>query len=136
WVRRRNRLEQFVSLQQAGVHRRWQATHEKHRPQLRPMPVDPDAAERFFDDMLRYWQRFDDDFSAARRLTIWYEDLCQDTEFHSLAMQNFLGASLLPGLQPGTIKIGRPADELISNFAELRRHFSGSKYEPLFRPDE
>jgi hypothetical protein len=65
-------------------------------------------------------------------MPVWYEDLCQHTEVVSLEVQGFLGAHVVSGLQPGTIKVGRPLAEVVSNYDQLRQYFRGSKYESLF----
>jgi LPS sulfotransferase NodH len=132
-MRRGHLLEQYVSLQQAEMHGRWQATREEDRPELRPMHIDPQFAEIFFSQVLAYWRRFEQEFSEKPRFTVWYEELCSNTETMSRQVQQFLGANTVSGLQSSTIKVGRPVDKLISNYAELQRYFRGSKFEYLFQ---
>lgn len=131
-LRRRNLLEQFVSHEQAMVHGRWQVWRDQRRPDVVQLVVDPRRLEHFATRMDACWDRFDREFAAHERMPVWYEDLCQNTEAVSLEVQRFLGAHLVSGLRPGTIKVGRPLAEVVSNYDQLRQYFGGSKYESLF----
>jgi hypothetical protein len=133
-MRRRNVLEQFVSHEQAMVHGRWQVWQDQRRPEVVTLVVDPRRLERFAAQMEACWDRFDREFSAQERMPVWYEDLCTHTEAVSTDVQQFLGASLVRGLRPATIKVGRPLTEVVSNYDQLQRYFRGSKYESLFDP--
>jgi hypothetical protein len=133
-MQRRNVLEQFVSHEQAMVHGRWQVRQAALRPELRPLAIDPGRFENFVVRMQSCRDRFENEFAAFERLRVWYEDLCQHTEATSLEVQRFLGASLVSRLQPGTVKVGRPLSEVVSNYAELKRHFRSSKFEVFFEP--
>jgi len=133
-LRRRNVLEQFVSHEQAMVHQRWQVWQAERRPEVVQVAVDPRKLEHFAARMQACWDRFANEFAAHERMTVWYEELCSETEVVSLEVQRFLGAALVSGLRPGTIKVGRPLDSVVSNYAQLRRHFAGSKFEACFEP--
>jgi hypothetical protein len=133
-MRRRNVLEQFVSHEQAMVHGRWQVWRDQRRPEVVELVVDPRRLEHFAGRMEACWDRFDREFAAHERMTVWYEDLCEHTETVSVEVQRFLGATQVSGLRPGTIKVGRPLAEVVSNYDQLRRYFRGSKYESLFVP--
>jgi len=131
-MRRRNVLAQFVSHEQAMVHGRWQVWRDQRRPEVVALVIEPRRLEHFAERMEACWERFDAEFSAHERLPVWYEDLCEHTEAVSTDVQQFLGASLVRGLRPGTIKVGRPLAEVVSNYDQLRRYLGGSKYESLF----
>jgi LPS sulfotransferase NodH len=131
-MRRRNVLEQFVSHEQAMVHGRWQVWQDQHRPKVVQLSIDPRRLEQFARRMETCWERFDDEFASLQHMTVWYEQLCEHTEAVSIEVQRFLGASVVSGLRPGTIKVGRPLSEVVSNYDQLRRYFRGSKYEECF----
>jgi hypothetical protein len=131
-IRRGNMFEQFVSLQQARIHRCWQATEKQARPVLQLLSVDPHELEQHFEMVTTSWLGFERDFAAAPRMTVWYEDLCTQTETISVQMQKFLGAEIVPSLQSSTVKVGQPVERVVSNYAQLRKHFHGTQYESMF----
>ncbi len=131
-MRRFNLLEQFVSVEQALIHQRWQLHRGDTLPPLRPMSFEPTAVEHYFRRIGAHWRWFDRVFADRPQCTVWYEDLCRDTDRVSRQTQEFLGAATIAGLQPGTIKVGRPASELITNYYALRKHFSGTPYAKFF----
>jgi hypothetical protein len=138
-MRRRNVLAQFVSHEQAMVHGRWQVWRDQRRPEVVELVIDPRRLEHFAARMEACWEQFDCEFTVHKRMPVWYEDLCEHTEAASIEIQRFLGASPIGGLRPGTIKVGRPLAEVVSNYDQLVRYFRGSKYESCFesaRPNQ
>ncbi len=131
-LRRFNWLQQYLSLQQAKVHKRWQTYRHQSRPPVQAMSFKPQDVERYFQDMQAHWQFFEQAFSNRPQCNVWYEDMCRETEAVSLRVQVFLGAATVSGLEPDTIKVGRPASELISNYDELREHFAATPYRAFF----
>ncbi len=131
-LRRFNLLEQYLSLKQALVHQRWQIYRHQSRPAAQAMSFKPQEVERYFQDMQAHWRFFEQAFSSRPQCNVWYEDLCRNTETVSRQAQEFIGAAVIAGLQPNTIKVGRPASELISNYDELREYFSGTPYRAFF----
>lgn len=135
-LRRFNLLQQYLSLQQARTHQRWQTYRHQARPPVRAMSFKPQQVERYFQDMAAYWDGFEQAFSNRPRCDVWYEELCHQTESVSRQAQTFLGAASVAGLQPETIKVGCPARELISNYDELCRYFAGTQYQAFFAGDD
>jgi hypothetical protein len=129
-------LEQYLSFQQALVHQHWQTYRHESRPSVQAMSFKPQQAEQYFQEMEAYWQFFAEAFSNRPNCTVWYEDLCRETETVSQQAQVFLGATPISGFEPDTVKVGRPASELISNYDELREYFSGTSYRAFFADED
>jgi len=135
-LRRSNLLEQYLSFQQALVHQHWQTYRHESRPMVQAMSFKPQEVERYFQDMEAYWQFFAQAFSNRPTCTVWYEDLCHETETVSRQAQAFLEATPISGLEPDTVKVGRPARELISNYDELREYFWDTSYRAFFADED
>jgi len=134
-LRRRNLLEQYVSLQEALVHKQWHAVKRREDlPALHTLRLEPAAVECFFRSAVMHWNWFERAFARRPRQTLWYEDLCAHTEVVSRQVQQFLGAEIVSGLRPETVKVGRRASELISNYDELCDYFAGSEHALHFQP--
>lgn len=131
-LRRFNLLEQYLSFQQALVHQHWQTYRHEERPPVQAMSLKPQEAEQYFQEMEAHWQFFAQAFSNEPQCTVWYEDMCRDIEAVSRQAQIFLGVTPISGYEPDTVKVGRPARELISNYDELREYFSGTPYSDFF----
>lgn len=131
-LRRFNLLEQYLSFQQALIHQRWQTYRDQSLPPVQAMSFQPHEVEEYFEETESHWQFFESAFSSQPHCTVWYEDLCRDIDSVSRQAQKFLGAAQITGLEPDTVKVGRPARELISNYDELREYFSGTPYSAFF----
>jgi hypothetical protein len=134
-IRRQNWVEQYLSLREALVHRHWQAYRNEQPPPVRAMTFQPHEMERYFHQVQAHWDWFEQTFADRPQLTVWYEEMCIHTEAISRQTQQFLGADVMEGLQPDTVKVGRPAKELIENYEELSRYFSGSPYQRFFKSE-
>ena len=135
-LRRQNVLEQYVSLQEALLHHQWHAVNRpEDLPALRTLRLEPAAVEGYFQTTAAHWNWFERTFSRRPRQAVSYEDLCARTELVSRQVQQFLGAAVIEGLRPQTVKVGRPASELVSNYGELCDYFSGTEHARHFRSD-
>ncbi len=131
-MRRFNLLHQFVSLQQALVHQSWQTYRHDVRPAMRKLEIDPLEAEHYFRRQLAHWAWFEAMFAGRLQLTVWYEELCHDRDNASRRVQKFLGATVMGGLEPETVKIGQSPRDIVSNYDQLRGYFAGTEYEKFF----
>jgi LPS sulfotransferase NodH len=99
------------------------------RPRL---VIDPDQLAIDFAEVER-WRRAAEEALAGRSLLrLDYEELCGDFNAAARRVQDFLGVAPLP-LRPAVAKLEeRSPEQAIENYAELKRHFTGSPWERFF----
>lgn len=128
---RRDWLRRAASVAVARQTHRWQQMQDKERLESLPsVEIYPDFLEWQFRcqqaSLLDTEQRF------PEAPVYWYEDLVDNWKSEITGMQRFLGVEPMD-LKPKTVKQDtRPIQEIISNYATLRRVFTGSEWEPLF----
>ena len=135
-LKRENLLEQYLSLQQALVHKKWQTYRHQKTPPVQRMELKPEDAKRYFGETQDQWAEFERAFCNRPRCYVSYEELCGQKDAASRRVQEFLGAQFMADLQSDTVKVGRPARELIGNYDELREYFAGTPYYSFFTPGE
>jgi LPS sulfotransferase NodH len=99
------------------------------RPRL---VIDPAQLAIDFAEVER-WRRAAEEALAGRpQLRLTYEELCGDFDAVTRRAQEFLGVAPLP-LRPAVAKLEeRSPVEAIENYADLKRHFTGSPWESFF----
>lgn len=133
-LKRRNILEQYLSLQLAHATNVWSSL--KSVAPAEPIRLGADDCLRHFQEVQAQEVACDAHFADHRILTVTYEDLVADRS----AVMARVAAHL--GLRPGPLeaKVVRqrtqPLSRAIANYEELREAFAGSTWERFFRtPD-
>jgi LPS sulfotransferase NodH len=130
-VWRHNVLERYLS---ALVARRLRVTYSSRGTPLRPraMRLDPAKCEADFERIHEGKEHIQRTFAGPRLFTVAYEGLVSDPRQAYGEVQEHIGVEAEPIL-PGTQKQGVwPVEELISNYAELARHFAGTRWAYCF----
>ncbi len=133
-ISRRNRIRTFVSEKLAQISGAWESypdsTHHS-----RPVPIHIEKKE-----LVLHAQRNSRYYSRIRRHLFASEQPALEIEYESLAdnqqqqrVLNFLGVDADQTLEASTHKINPgPLDQLISNYADLRKQLAGSDFEQDF----
>jgi LPS sulfotransferase NodH len=134
-IKRRNILEQFLSLRLAHATNVWSTARQPGRTPD-PMRLSPEECLRHFEKVRAQEEACDRFFAERPILTLAYEDLVTD---RASAMQS-VAAHLGVPFEPVEARIVRqrtqPLSRAIENYDELREFFAGSAWEIFFRqPD-
>lgn len=133
-LKRRNILEQYVSLRVAHETNVW-STSTPGAP-APPIRLEPEACLRHFEEV-RGQEADCDAFFAGRRIhELAYEDLLADRARAMAGVAAHLGIDLGP-LRPKIVRQRtQPLSAAIANYDELQAFFAGSAWEDFFRaPD-
>ncbi len=124
-LRRGNLLARYVSELIAHQRNRWLVRVGEKLPAIVRVAIH---RERMLEDFARTealveiaWRRF------PSALGIRYEDLVTDQGSAFEEIQAHLGLSPRT-LIPGTVKVGRPFEETVSNYSEVRAWLAGTRY--------
>ena len=129
---RRNLLETHLSRKRAALTDRWVDT--AGQPDRAPVTMQLDYEECLKDfEQTRAWEedcgRF---FDGHPTLDVHYERLADDYEAESRTIQAFLGVPIRP-VKPTTFRQAQqPLSAVITNYAELKERFRGTRWEPFF----
>lgn len=127
-------LETYLSHLVSSRIRQWHITSErerKPRPRIQIQETDLTHAFEHYDHA---WDRLQNLAGRAQsQLTVRYEHLITDRQDCWDRTVKFLGVPAVPMPEVSLKKVEvRTMSEAIVNFDELRRHFSGSKWESFF----
>jgi LPS sulfotransferase NodH len=133
-LRRRNILEQYVSLRLAHETNVWSTS--KPGPPAEPIRLAPEACRRHFEEV-RAQEEACNAFFACRRIhSITYEDLIADRAGAMAGVAAHLGVDLGPLKAKIVRQRTQPLAAVIANYDELREGFAGSPWESFFHaPD-
>jgi LPS sulfotransferase NodH len=134
-IKRRNILEQYLSLRVAHATNHW-STAKAPDHTAEPVHLGPEDCRRHFEEVRAQEAECDAFFAGHRMLDLAYEDLVAD---RTSAMQSIAG-HLRVAFEPAEARIVRqrtqPLREAIANFDELQAFFAGSTWETFFQqPD-
>jgi LPS sulfotransferase NodH len=134
-IKRRNILEQYLSLRVAHATNVW-STAKEPVGTAEPISLVPEDCLQHFEEVRAQEEACDAFFAGCRILTLAYEDLITD---RASAMKA-VGAHLALSLESANPRIVRqrtqPLSSAIANYDELREYFAGSAWESFFRqPD-
>jgi LPS sulfotransferase NodH len=134
-IKRRNILEQYLSLRLAHATNVWSSAKQPGAAH-EPMQLSPEECLRHFEKVRAQEDACDRFFEERSMLTLAYEDLVID---RASAMES-VAAHLGVRLEPVEARIVRqrtqPLSHAIENYDELREFFGGSPWEIFFRqPD-
>ena len=130
-IKRRNILEQYLSLRRAHLTDVWSSAQPDHQP-ASPLHLDVEACRRHFGEVRAFETECDAVFSRHSMLPVFYEDLAACKEAEMLRIQRFLGLDEAP--LDTRIKRQRtePIAQAISNYEELRQAFAGTEWAAFF----
>lgn len=130
-IKRDNMLATHVSRIQADQNNRWvNITGEKEKQS--PVFIDAQKCQEDFETTARWEEDADARFKDHPIMSISYENLVANTHKIMENIQDFLGLEI-QALAPQTYKQSRlTLAESISNYSELKKYFSGSRWESFF----
>lgn len=131
---RKNRLNRAISKFTAtNIYGIYNISDPAHRPQIEAFILPPDECEEDFITTEFREIEFRKAFSQHSLLEVYYEDLVDPTANAVRQVQDFLGVQPAP-LTASTIKINpEQAHDLLKNFVELKRYFTGSRWAMWFK---
>lgn len=134
-IKRRNILEQYLSLRVAHATNVWSTTKQPDRT-AEPIRLDPQECLRHFEEVRAQEAACDAFFAARRILTLSYEDLVADRSSTMQSVAAHLGLQFEPVEARLVRQRTQPLSCAIANYDELREVFAGSLWEDFFRqPD-
>ena len=130
-LRRRDVLASVVSLKVAGETGTWMRREGEpatgHRVRLSPEEVERGLRTE------RHWAGLcDARFARHPLLAVTYEELVADTRATLGRIHRFLGVRPAPARSRFVRQATAPPSEYLSNWPELRDHFSGTEWAPYF----
>ncbi len=129
-LKRRNWLKMLVSEKQAGETEEWIKYSEGQEAPA--VHISPDEAAGFFTRVAAWEAEYDALFAGHPGCEVVYEQLTRDLPGQLARIQTFLGVPH-EAVSPGTAKRPRRAlAEQITNYAELKGHFTATPWEPFF----
>ena len=134
-IKRRNILEQYVSLRVAHATNVW-STAKQSDGSVEPISLVPEDCLRHFEEVRAQEEACDAFFAGCRVLTLTYEDLVADRAAAMKAVGAHLGLPL-ESARPSIVRQRtQPLSRAIANYDELRAFFAGSAWESFFQqPD-
>jgi LPS sulfotransferase NodH len=131
-LERENLLEQVVSLKIAKKTGAYHASNKDHKNDL-TLRLEPAECEGLINQLQDEKSKFQEEFRTLECLNITYENLISDYGQQTINIQEFLGVGhqRLPISTHRQEK--RQLPEIIENFEELKRYFSGTNFEKFFR---
>ena len=126
---RRNLFERYISQQIAKKTTQWGTGDPGYILRTDPWEGNPRDAQRDFEKVLSTREKARKRFPQAPWFA--YEDLVKNTREILRRIQRRLGVTT-KNLKPTTIKQGKPLRNEIKNYGEVKRFFSGTKYERHF----
>ena len=129
-LKRRNILEQYVSLRVAHESNVWSTSSP--RPPAEPIRLDPDACLRHFEEVRAQETQCETFFGPGRMHSVDYEDLVADRAGTMARIAACLGVELGPLKAKIVRQRTQPLSAAIANYDELREAFAGSPWEAFF----
>jgi LPS sulfotransferase NodH len=136
-LKRRNILRAFLSQKIALKTNVWENTGTKRLQNIDSRMVKFTVAElrEEFETIKRLEQKFDQRFGQHPILVVYYEDLVSNPqeEFHRIT--DFLNLPFYPPKTWHTRQNPETLPQLISNYEQLKKEFSGTEWEDFFEED-
>lgn len=136
-LERKNLLARYASHKLAKFHKRWQLYEGESKLTFERLCITPDELRLDFEHMEFVSQLTREKaWRHGEYMIIHYEDLLDRFEATMARVFSFYQIPL-ESVAPTTKKVSNmPLSKLISNWAELRQHFTGSQYERFFNEDK
>ncbi len=129
-LRRRNAIASFVSNELAQSTGVWSSY--QHSDSDRTIFVDTAYLMEYLKDFLVRLENTEKYLANRSMLTIWYEDLLEDSTKELLRSQSFLNVPIHPLQSPFQRLETRKLSDIIENFPEVKNVFKGSAWEACF----
>lgn len=132
-LRRADVLRSLVSMKIAQRTSRW-TSRDGVAPDVQ-ISLHFGECVDYFEKIPRYWAQFTDYFANNDTYTLEYEDLCNKTELEMRQIQQFLKVPL--GKLQSSLQKQNPLPvwRYLSNYADLKKDFKGSKWERYFQQE-
>lgn len=131
-LKRRNKLETFVSLKAAFLTNEWMTMTGRTENKF-SFNLDFEESRQYFDYIEKSETYYDSLFSAHPKVDIWYEDLISDQPNELCRLCDFLE---VPRHQPGGAvmkkQIVSPLSEIVQNYDALKENFQLTKWNQFF----
>ncbi len=132
-LQRRNLAEQFVSNIKAHLSGQWWLYYRKPpQRQQKQVYCKPDKMMEYFSALEKRQEEIEPKFSKHEQITVHYEDLLSDFHPEMQRIQKFIGAEPMQLLPRTTKQDVRPLRDRITNYQELKDHFSDTPYSVFF----
>lgn len=131
-LKRRNLLAHQLSMVKALKTKEWSTRREGGGTGAPAVELDYDSCLKGFETVVQWQEDADCLFLDHPRLELWYEDLDEHYADTLARAQAFLGVEPHPTATPLKKQSTLPLSEAISNYAELRQRFMGSRWEAFF----
>lgn len=130
-LKRRNKLEQFLSWTRAVQTGQWvsRSSHLAREPHLQ---LDARDCLRWFEKVCADERSFDALFAKHDMIEVLYEDLRTDPVGTMEKVQDFLKIGQVELLARTHKQARQEPFEAISNYAELKKQFEGTRWEAFF----
>lgn len=134
-LRRENILKALVSMKIAKKTDIWKESNESKDIISKRIELTVDECRDYFNQTRKWEEGANEKFAGNSMLELTYEELTSDYQEKMRSIQEFLGVEPIE-LQPKTAKQNpETLSELIVNYEELKRYFSGTEWEVFFQPD-
>lgn len=132
YLQRNNLLEAALSTKLAKRTKTWQVPPDSNGIVDSPIEIAPDFLERYFNHVEMSMHAVKKLFSSHQQIHISYEDMCSNWRPTMDKVQNFLKVPQVPlPITTGKRTTSNPS-QIISNYKELARYFSQTKWRKFF----
>ena len=126
---RRNLLKYYVSLELARRTKIWRVRQPEQKPPETTLMIDCAQAEKEFLQRSSRDERYKALFASHPMLDLTYEDLEFAPDASFVRVQSFLGLEPKPVIMGLHKQENRTLPEIIENYDELRRRWTGTRWE-------
>ena len=131
-LRRKNILRALVSMKIAKKTDIWKESNESRDMLSKRVELTVDECRDYFEQTRKWEDDANEKFADNPRMELTYEELTSDYQIQMRSIQEFLDVDPIK-LQPMTAKQNPEAlSELIVNYEELKKHFSGTEWGVFF----
>ena len=131
-LKRRNRLKTVTSHRVAFTTKKYMQQDENSNNNDVSIHISREDLEREFKAIGDAENFFDELFVSHPKIDVVYETLVAENESECKRILEFLGMKNRKLITEFQKQRTRPIDEVIINYAELKDHFSGTKWESFF----
>ncbi len=132
-LKRRNRLKTFASGRVARLTKKY-IEYQEETENARNININLtiDECERQFTRIGQWEKYYDDIFQEHKMLEVFYENLVAEQQTECNRLLDFLGVRRKPLSTRFKKQRTNPVSEVIENYEELKRHFSGTEWGRFF----
>jgi LPS sulfotransferase NodH len=130
-MRRRNKIDQMISLELANARDIWHLNKDQENPEISPIHVNPETCitrARHFEHYECYFKKL---FCLRDSMEVWYEDLNEDIDRVVGRVQKFLGVEQMDLEVPMKKVITKPTKEFVTNYDEIVKAAKGTRWESM-----